>query len=134
EVTQDKSNPFVVLADEMAVTVLGTHFNVSSYEGSKQHTVLVEGSVSVDNLSAEESNQKTIVIKPGQKAIMVPEGLNVNEVDVEQYIGWTHNLLMFQDELFPEIIEKIERKYNVEIVNNFTELNTARFNGKFGDE
>jgi len=134
EVTKNEANPFVVLADEMEVTVLGTHFNVSSYLGSKQHTVLVEGSVSIDNLDADPSAQRAIVIKPGQKAIMVPEGLNVNEVDVEDYIGWIRNLLIFNDELFPEIIEKIERKYNVEIENNFPELDTARFNGKFGNE
>lgn len=134
EVIRDQANPFMVMAGDMEVTVLGTHFNVSSYKGDKQHTVLVEGSVSVDNLGANPSFQRSIVIKPGQKAIMVPEGLNVNEVDVEDYIGWIRNILTFNNELFPDIISKIERKYNVEIENNFKELDTARFNGKFGEE
>lgn len=134
EVAKDAGSPFIVRADDMEVKVLGTHFNVSSYEGEVQHTVLVEGSVSVDNHGAATSGQGPVVIRPGQKAIMVSEGLNVNEVDVEDYIGWTQDILIFSDELFPEIIQKIERKYNVEIENNYTELDTARFNGKFGKE
>lgn len=133
EVAKNESSPFIVKADAMEVTVLGTHFNVSSYGGETQHTVLVEGSVSVNNqnMAAAQGSQ---IIRPGQKAIMVPDGLKVDEVDVEDYIGWTQNILVFKDELFPEIIQKIERKYNVEIENNYIELDTARFNGKFGDE
>lgn len=134
EVAKNESSPFIVQANDMEVTVLGTHFNVSSYKDETQHTVLVEGSVSVNNRNMASAAQGSHVIKPGQKAIMVPDGLKVNEVDVEDYIGWTQNILVFKDELFPEIIQKIERKYNVEIENNYVALDTARFNGKFGDE
>lgn len=134
EVAKNAESPFIVRADDMEVKVLGTHFNVSSYEGEVQHTVLVEGSVSVNNHGATNPGQGPMVIRPGQKAIMVAEGLNINEVDVKDYIGWTQDMLVFSDELFPEIIQKIERKYNVEIENNYTELDTARFNGKFGNE
>lgn len=134
EVAKNESSPFIVQANDMEVTVLGTHFNVSSYKDETQHTVLVEGSVSVNNRNMASAAQGSHVIRPGQKAIMVPDGLKVNEVDVEDYIGWTQNILVFKDELFPEIIQKIERKYNVEIENNYVALDTARFNGKFGDE
>lgn len=134
EVARDEENPFVVRANDMEVKVLGTHFNVSSYEGSEQHAVLIEGSVSVSNRKNSHGVSEPIVIKPGQKASMVPEGLDVEEVDVGDYIAWTQDILIFNDESFPEIIKKIERRYNVEIQNNYAELTTARFNGKFNEE
>ncbi|RIV72374.1 FecR family protein [Flagellimonas aequoris] len=134
EVTRDEENPFVVQSNDMQVKVLGTHFNVSSYEGSEQHAVLVEGSVSVSHQGSSMEISEPLVIKPGQKASLVPEGLDVKEVDAGDYIAWTQDILIFNDESFPEIIKKIERRYNVEIQNNYTELTSARFNGKFNEE
>ncbi|MFC4219138.1 FecR family protein [Flagellimonas marina] len=134
EVARDEQSPFIVQANDMEVEVLGTHFNVSSYEGSNHHTVLVEGSVQVNNKIAKTLNFEPLVIKPGQKASLVPEGLNINEVDVKDYIGWTQDLLIFNDDSFTEIIQKIERRYNVEVENNYSELNDSRFHGKFSEE
>ena len=65
---------------------------------------------------------------------MMDNGMAVNEVNVKDYIGWTQNVLTFSDELFPNIIKKIERRYSVTIVNNYPELDNARFNGKFKNE
>ncbi|MCR9227184.1 MAG: DUF4974 domain-containing protein [Flavobacteriaceae bacterium] len=130
EVAKDDSSPFVVQANDMEVTVLGTHFNVSAYLGEPQHTVLVEGSVSVNNQKTDSHE----IIKPGQKAVIKGNGMVVNTVDVKDYTGWTQNVLTFRDELFPNIIKKIERRYNVTIVNNYPELDNARFNGKFKNE
>ncbi|MFD2099229.1 FecR family protein [Flagellimonas iocasae] len=134
EVERDEKSPFIVQANDLEVKVLGTHFNVSSYQGAAEHAVLVEGSVQVNNNGSMATNFKPLVIKPGQKASLVPDGLNINEVDVEDYIGWTQDLLIFNDNSFLEIIQKIERRYNVEIENNYVELNSARFNGKFSEE
>ena len=130
EVAKDDSSPFIVQANDMEVTVLGTHFNVSAYKGEPQHTVLMEGSVSVNNQKTDSHE----IIKPGQKAVMMDNGMAVNEVNVKDYIGWTQNVLTFSDELFPNIIKKIERRYSVTIVNNYPELDNARFNGKFKNE
>lgn len=134
EVAKDEANPFIVSAKDLQVQVLGTHFNVSSYDGSVQHTVLVEGSVSVSNHGISTIQKEPMVIKPGQKASLVPDGLNINEVDVEDYISWTQNLLVFNEQLFPDIVKKIERRYNVEIDNQYTDLDTTRFTGKFKNE
>lgn len=135
EVARNVDAPFIVKANDLEVEVLGTHFNVSSYEGSSQHAVLVEGSVQVSNNKTMTSNaRESLIIKPGQKASIAPTGLDLKEVDVLNYIGWTQNMLIFNDELFSEIIQKIERRYNVEIENNFNELNSVRFNGKFNKE
>jgi transmembrane sensor len=51
EVEKDKSHPFIVVTDKQEVTVLGTHFNISSYsDESSVRTTLLEGSVKVASL------------------------------------------------------------------------------------
>tara|TARA_R110002033_G_scaffold98450_2_gene146682 strand:+ start:1095 stop:2228 length:1134 start_codon:yes stop_codon:yes gene_type:complete len=134
EVAKDETNPFIVQAKDLQVQVLGTHFNVSSYDDSIKHAVLVEGSVSVSNHGINTIQKEPMIIKPGQKASLVPDGLDINVVDVEDYISWTQNLLVFNNQSFPEIVKKIERRYNVEIENQYSELDTTRFTGKFKNE
>ncbi|MEO1013158.1 MAG: FecR domain-containing protein, partial [Bacteroidota bacterium] len=48
DVAKDKNRPFIVNADDLAVEVLGTEFNITSYQEDREiRTVLVEGSVSL---------------------------------------------------------------------------------------
>lgn len=49
EVESDKTRPFIVHAGEVAIEVLGTKFNVSAYEESRQvTTTLAQGKVAVE--------------------------------------------------------------------------------------
>ncbi|WOK08435.1 DUF4974 domain-containing protein [Imperialibacter roseus] len=134
EVAKDPEHPFLVNTSGMDVRVLGTHFNVSSYEGSVAHAVLIEGSVAVQEKDGGNIVGTEKVIVPGQKASLVSGNIEVQEVDVEDYVGWMRNVLIFNDEPFSEIVKKIERRYNVEIKNDYKELAPVRFNGKFDDE
>ncbi|WP_339786826.1 MAG: FecR family protein [Imperialibacter sp.] len=134
EVAKDPEHPFLVNTSGMDVRVLGTHFNVSSYEGSVAHAVLIEGSVAVQEKDGGNIVGTEKVIVPGQKASLVSGNIEVKEVDVEDYVGWMRNVLIFNDEPFSEIVKKIERRYNVEIKNDYKELAPVRFNGKFDNE
>jgi hypothetical protein len=134
EVTRDTEHPFSVVTDSMNVQVLGTHFNVSSYKGSGSYTVLAEGSVVVYNPQKADHEQNPEQIVPGQKASLTAEGIRVEEVDVADYMGWRNGNLIFNNEPFREIVNKIERQYNVDIDNIFRELDSVRFNGKFENE
>jgi hypothetical protein len=134
EVTRDIEHPFSVVTDAMNVQVLGTHFNVSSYKGSGSYTVLAEGSVVVYNPQKANDKQNPQQIIPGQKASMTDEGIQVDEVNVADYMGWRDGNLILINETFMEIVNRIERQYNVDIDNRFRELDSVRFNGKFENE
>lgn len=134
DVAKDENHPFLVNANGMDVSVLGTVFNINSYADTKSHAVLVEGSVSVRERGANDVLGVEQIIVPGQKATVVGGNIKVEEVDVNDYTGWTQDLLIFNDESFADIVRKIERKYNVDIKNNYPELTPVRFNGKFREE
>lgn len=66
EVAKDPPlNPFTVVANNMDVNVLGTHFNVSSYDDETTYAVLVEGSVEVTNTTESDLETSRILV-PGR--------------------------------------------------------------------
>jgi ferric-dicitrate binding protein FerR (iron transport regulator) len=132
EVTKNDNSPFLVATHDMLVKVLGTHFNVSSYTNSESYTVLAEGSVAV--YGEKDQGQEPIVIMPGEKAAFVKNTLEVSSVQLEDYLGWREGILSFNNELFTDIVKKIERHYNVHIENNNKNLDSGRFKGIFKEE
>ncbi len=130
-VAKDKAHPFIVHANEVAVEVLGTEFNLSSYEDDTEiSTVLVEGSVSISNSITPQDN---MVIVPGTKAtwnkkLKVTKAENV---DVGLYTGWLNGELRFRGTLFSAMQKRLERSYNVSITNYNTKLANKKLNAHF---
>lgn len=131
KVSKDKNHPFIVNADEVAVEVLGTEFNISSYqEDSEIGTVLVEGSVSLSNSLAPDDN---VVLKPGDKGSWgkIDHAIKIEEVDVSNYTGWVAGELVFRNSTFENMSKKLERKYNVIIQNHNLLLKDKMFTAHF---
>ena len=131
KVAKDKEHPFVVNADAIAVEVLGTEFNISSYREDRDiGTVLVEGSVSLSN-SIDPGDK--VMLKPGQKAAWNKKAASteIEEVDVDMYTGWIKGELVFRNVSFGEMAKKLERRYNVRIQNNNLLLKDKRLNARF---
>lgn len=131
EVSKDKLHPFIVNANAMNVKVLGTKFNVSSYAEDKEvSTVLVEGSVSLNNDA--KPNEKTMLI-PGYKGAWskTSDKILLEKVDTSLYTNWMKGELVFKNVAFEAIIKKLERTYNVKIINNDEELNHTEINASF---
>jgi hypothetical protein len=132
DVTKDVDHPFIVNADDVIVTVLGTKFNVSSYrEDSEITTVLIEGSVHMANTITTEND---LILKSGMKGTWhkSERSTNIDIVDADNYIGWIKGELIFKNTTFSTMIKTLERKYNVSIENKANELDekmlTASFN------
>ncbi|MBP1839886.1 FecR family protein [Formosa algae] len=137
DVAKDKSQSFLVASKRSVVKVYGTQFNVSSYSG-ECHTeiVLVEGSVGVKQNKALHDADNYQLITPSQKASLRPnsDAIEITNVNVENYIGWTKGILVFENERFDDITKTLERHYNLSINNHFDDINTLRFNGSFQND
>lgn len=144
--------PFIIHTRHIDVRVLGTSFNVKSYPNDKQtETTLVHGKVEVLILNNPE---KKIVLRPNEKLIVnnndttaSPTGkpvaagsasyfsvgkVNYNKADsllVET--AWVQNKLVFDNESLPEIAQKLERWYNVEIKFSDEKIQAERGSGTF---
>ena len=134
DVAKDSVHPFIVNAGPVNVEVLGTKFNISSYPGDNDlNTVLVEGSVEI---SPDIGSNRSLVLKPNQKATWNKSKKNivVNTVDTDIYTGWIDGKLIFKDVPFTDISKKLERHYNVTIINENLALKSERFDATFDIE
>ncbi|WP_281231124.1 FecR family protein [Flavobacterium gelatinilyticum] len=137
DVAKDKKHPFIVNADDLNVRVLGTHFNVSSYpEDALTDVVLVEGSVGMYESNQEFDAAKNTILKPGFKGSFNKENAKISTkaVITEIYTSWIDGGLTFRNMTFKNIITKLERRYNVTIVNKNEKLANEKFNASFKEE
>lgn len=145
EVQKDPKHPFLVRTNGVTVRVLGTKFNVKSYPDEKTvETTLVSGKVELyaNNKEINDKN-RLMVLAPNQQAVFeVEKGKNDSmtsmvhnlNVDVKPIISWKDNRLMFRDEKFADLAQKLERWYNVDIKINDPKLQNTPFSGVFVKE
>ncbi|WPO80290.1 FecR family protein [Flavobacterium sp. KACC 22761] len=137
DVAKDKKHPFIVNADNLNVRVLGTHFNVSNYpEDALTDVVLVEGSVGMYQSNQEFDALKNTILKPGFKGSFNKENAKISTKPVltDIYTSWINGGLTFRNMTFKNIITKLERRYNVTIVNKNEKLANEKFNASFKEE
>ena len=130
EVAHNSEKPFIVKTKNQVVKVLGTSFNISSYEDDAfTNTTLVEGCVSI-NYSVD--NQMIInEISPGEqyslkKSIM--QG-SIKKVRPMRYIAWKDGWFIFRHEPLEQIMTRLGRWYNVETCYEDEELKSILFTG-----
>jgi transmembrane sensor len=122
EVTKNPKQPFhVQLSNGQQVEVLGTEFNVMSYDDeSVIKTTLVEGKVKV-----KQANE-IVYLRPSEQSVFT-RNLNrllVTEADVNKEIGWKLGYFEFEDEDLPTIMRQLTRWYDMDV----------KFNGNVPDK
>jgi len=109
-------DPFIVQADGVKVTVLGTAFEIKSFASEKEINVTVGyGKVGVlPNIKAESAT----ILLPNEQAVIdkFSHNLSKRKIAPTDIAAWRQNKLVFQDENFQNIINALERKYNVQIL------------------
>ena len=128
DVSSDSLNTFKVVSTGSYVEVYGTKFNFKDYqEDNFSEVILTEGSLGVKNTI---SNSETIVLRPGDKAKVnyAGEGVEIKEVNTMLYTSWIDGRIIFRDENINNMITKLERIYDVVIINNNDKLNDEYIN------
>lgn len=136
-VTKDINHPFIVTANEIDVRVLGTQFNISSYPEDKHiSTVLVEGSVSLYDKGNQYDKKTATLLEPGFKGTWdkTRNSIDVEKTDVAIHTAWIKGKIIFRQVKFNTILTKLERHYNVKIINNNKELGERYFVASFDIE
>jgi transmembrane sensor len=112
EVAKNEEKPFRVRVNDIAVSVLGTSFNIMAYPDEPVvKTTLEEGTVKVLRGS------KGIILYPGQQARAENNELKlVRGVDMEEVIAWKNGLFKFNGADIEAVMRQIGRWYNVDIV------------------
>ncbi|WP_423146003.1 FecR domain-containing protein [Rubrolithibacter danxiaensis] len=112
EVAKNPAMPFIVQSSSAEVRVLGTHFNVKSYEDeSVMKTTLLEGAVQLSNAAFSG------ILKPGEQALLNSKGevKITDNIDIYDEIAWKNGLFQFNDADIAEIMRQLSRWYDVDI-------------------
>lgn len=111
EVSPDKARPFSVKSKKMNIRVLGTKFNVSAYEAKREvSVVLVSGKVNVRTDNRAES-----VLEPSDRLTYEKGAIDIQKVNVENYISWKDGFYTFDKECFSVVLEKLSAYYGKKI-------------------
>ncbi len=114
EIARNQKMPFrVTTANDLTITVLGTHFNVMAYaDESSLKTTLLEGSVQLNRGGA------TQLLRPGQEGRLHKQSgaLSVAAADVEEAIAWKNGIFQFEHADIAAIARQLARWYDVEVV------------------
>ena len=124
EVTRDENRPFIVHAGQVAVKVLGTEFNVNTCRKQKVQTVLVKGSVQVEN-----GGKREVVLRPGELAETVGTQIRVTQVNVRKYTAWREGVFYFEEAELEEIMTELADWYCVQAVFTDQTVRTRKFSG-----
>jgi len=114
-VKKDNTKPFIVQAEKLSVKVLGTKFNVKAYaKDEKAVATLTTGKVEV----SVDTNDVWI-LKPNQQLTynITTSLIDVTEVSPTETDSWLNGQLIFTNSSLNEIIETLERRFNVSIEN-----------------
>ena len=133
DVAENKNELFIVNSNGINVEVYGTKFNVRNYsEDFNSDIVLVEGSVGINNSEVSELT----MLKPGFKGSVDKENFRVktSKVNTKIYTSWIDGEVIFRNETFSQILKKLERLYNVTIINNKNESLNEVFNAAINVE
>jgi hypothetical protein len=124
EVTRDENRPFIVHAGQVAVKVLGTEFNVNTCRQQKVQTVLVKGSIQVEN-----GGKREVVLRPGELAETVGTQIRVTQVNVRKYTAWHEGVFYFEEATLEEIMTELADWYCVQAVFTDQTVRTRKFSG-----
>lgn len=123
EVEEDQSKPFRVVSRHQVVEVLGTAFNINTYDDEPEmRTTLVEGKVKLF------FNEFSSLLRPGEQASIHNGVVNIQHVNVENATAWRRGDFAFNGVELNTIMRQISRWYDVEVVYQ-DEVGNVKFGG-----
>ncbi|MBL1409427.1 FecR family protein [Sphingobacterium faecale] len=112
EIAKDSERPFYVHSKGQKVKVLGTHFNIKSYDDEPTiKTTLLEGSIQL--YYANLSNSR--LLKAGEQAVIANGRCAVNKADIEQVMDWKNGDFIFRQESIAHIMKRVSRWYGIDV-------------------
>ncbi len=163
DVAKSKDKYFNVYASNIFIRVLGTQFNVKSYDADNViETTLKEGKINIYEIG-EEENRQIVTLAPNQKVTYVKgtgqvtsENLKreyqktvekdeevryqesnyliARKVNVANYDSWKDGKLIFRKERLEDIALSLERHFNVEISFDDEKAKDVLINANFKNE
>ena len=140
-VARDKSRPFTVHTNDLAVTVLGTVFGIDDTHHGYTTVALYSGRVVVKKEPATRGGFADVYLEPGQQ-LQVNRGDGSVRMSTIPGTAATekapatapHQLMSFTREPLTEIVNELHNAYHITITYDSAALKNIDFTGTFNSE
>ncbi len=134
EVVKDSVHPFTVKSGNIMTQVLGTSFNVKAFKSENIAVTVATGKVMVKDI--EETDTQELILFPNEQAVYKKDQklFEKAEVKASNFYAWTSGVIQFNDEPLSEVINMLERWYNVSIILDENHNSTVRVEGSYKDK
>ncbi|MBC9915558.1 FecR family protein [Chitinophaga varians] len=122
-VAKDVNRPFFVHTAHSTVQVLGTSFNVNSYDNGTIKVSLVEGAVRM------LENGEEVTLKPGQQAIATGKGIDILPFDETEELSWRQGIFHFSNTSLAEIASVLPRWFGIPVIMDNARIASETFTG-----
>lgn len=135
EVKHDSEHPFLVHADKLNIHVLGTSFNIRSYQNDSDIAVTVAtGKVGVTIATRKETKASFLLPNTQLTYQKSSEKLAITTVDSQDSRAWETGSFIFNYETLENITRRLSRWYKVSFVYQNDKLPSRRFKLKLHNE
>lgn len=132
DVARNEALPFKVITEKFSVEVLGTSFNINSYQGRPAKVLVKTGKVHVQAVGDSTDN---VILTKHQAALFdkTQNRLRATEFDEDEFL-WKDGILVFKNESLESIAEKLEAWYGITITISNPKKIKERFTGTYEKE
>jgi len=125
KVVAHADKPFLVNVGKTRIQVLGTEFNVNTYDSGLVKVALVAGSIKL------QAPEQSSVIKPGYEAIYSGDAtIKTSPFDEDYILSWKKGIFKFQDISLDEICKVLPRWFGISVVMDSRQTAGKRFSGE----
>lgn len=124
KITKDARKPFIVHLPNSTIEVLGTEFNVNTYNSEEIRVALVTGSIKM------KAQDKTQLLNPGYEIVYTQmHGIEVKKFDPDEVLSWQQGIYPYYDMKFEDLCKIAMRLYGIDFMVDNPEINQRRFTG-----
>ena len=161
DVVKNPEKPFIIHTNKMDIKVIGTAFNVRSYNNEKTaEASLIRGTIEVtlkdrkdqkivlnpnEKISVANEEQVEIAVKTGEKIAVKQNAGTIPPIHIDNLkpnpviniipeIAWTDNRLFFEDESLEDLAPLLERWFGKTVIVQNESLKKNRYRGNFKNE
>ncbi|MCL2560714.1 MAG: FecR domain-containing protein [Rikenellaceae bacterium] len=124
-VAKNDAKPFIVRTEDYDIRVTGTEFNVRSYMAENTATTLVSGAVEIT------CDGRISALQAGQQATLCDGRVAIAAVDTGDYTAWRNGEFSFRLSRLGEIMDELQRWYDLNVVFDDPALREMRFSAWF---
>lgn len=115
DVSKNPDKPFRISSHNYITTVLGTTFLIDSYQANHYKLMVSSGKVQVEKKNAANETQVLGILTKGLELVDQNGQSKTKNADLLKLEAWLHKDLVFNGERLQQIVEEINRNYDLEI-------------------